>query len=290
MVITAFFTMFMITTMSTNPTIAFEKVLVLRRYSPNTIRTYVGKVQAFVDHQGTDIANLSQENIEDYFFQLASRKKLSLSSQKQLAGALTLLYESVFNRKIHFTFIDGLRKEFKLPCVLSVMEVSTLLSSIKNVKHRTILSLIYSAGLRIGEAINLKITDIDSQRMKVRIGQGKGNKDREVMLSEKILKELRLYWKQYQPKIYLFEGQGRAQYSASSIQRVFKRALMKAGISKPATVHTLRHSFATHLLEKGVDIRYIQKLLGHKSITTTQIYTHLIDKGMDKITSPFDDL
>ena len=282
--------MFMITAMSSNPTFAFEKVLVLRRYSPNTIRTYVGKVQAFVDYQGIDIANLSQEKIEDYFFQLASRKKLSISSQKQLAGALTLLYESVFNRKIHFTFIEGLRKEFRLPCVLSAKEVSTLLSSITNVKHRTILSLIYSAGLRIGEAINLKIADIDSQRMKVRIRQGKGNKDREVMLSEKILRELRIYWKQYQPNTYLFEGQGGTQYSASSIQRAFKRALLKADISKPATVHTLRHSFATHLLEKGVDIRYIQKLLGHKSITTTQIYTHLTDQGMDKITSPFDDL
>ena len=280
MVITAFFAMFMITEMSSNPTIAFEKVLVLRRYSPNTIRTYVGKVQAFVDHQGTDISNLSQEKIENYFFQLVSRNKLSVSSQKQLAGALTLLYESVFRRKIHFTFINGLRKEFKLPCVLSASEVSTLLNSITNVKHRTILSLIYSAGLCIGEAINLKIADIDSQRMKVKIRQGKGNKER----------ELRLYWRQYQPKTYLFEGQGGAQYSASSIQRVFKRALLKANISKPATVHTLRHSFATHLLEKGVDIRYIQKLLGHKSITTTQIYTHLTDQGMDKITSPFDDL
>ncbi|GAB5527408.1 MAG: site-specific integrase [Roseivirga sp.] len=276
--------------MSFNPTIAFEKVLVLRRYSPNTIRTYVGKVQAFVDRQTTDIANLSQEKVEDYFFQLVSRNKLSISSQKQLAGALTLFYESVYNRKMHFTFIEGLRKEFKLPCVMSAREVSTLLNSITNVKHRTILSLIYSAGLRIGEAISLKITDIDSQRMKVKIRQGKGKKDREAMLSEKILKELRLYWKQYQPKTYLFEGHGGAQYSASSTQKVFKRALLKANISKPATVHTLRHSFATHLLEKGVDIRYIQKLLGHKSITTTQIYTLLTDQGMDKITSPFDDL
>jgi len=290
MVITTFFTMFMITDMSLNPIPAFEKVLVLRRYSDNTVRTYLSKIQAFIDKHGTEVANLGQEQIDHYFFELVQKKKLSISSQKQLAGALVLFYESVYNRKVYFSFIEGLRKEFKLPCVMSPEEVKAVLRSLNNVKHKAILSLIYSAGLRVGEALSLKLTDIDSQRMKVRVRQGKGKKDREVMLSERLLSELRVYWRKYQPKVYLFEGPGGEQYSASSVQRVFKKALARAKVTKPATVHTLRHSFATHLLEKGVDIRYIQKLLGHKSITTTQIYTHLTDKGMDRITSPLDDL
>ena len=161
--------------------------------------------------------------------------------------------------------MDGLRKEFKLPVVLSKSEVERILDAITNVKHHTIILLTYAAGLRVGEVLSLSLTDIDSERMRIRVRSGKGNKDREVMLSPNVLQQLRLYWQQYQPKHHLFEGQSEGKYSARSVQQLLKRAVAKAGINKVVTVHTLRHSFATHLLEAGTDLRYIQLLLGHKT-------------------------
>jgi site-specific recombinase XerD len=149
---------------------------------------------------------------------------------------------------------------------------------------------IYSSGFRIGEAINLKIKDIDSDRMQIRIEQGKGNKDRYTILSSKNLEILRKYFLEYKPKKWLFEGMNGEQYSRKSIQIILKKAARKVGIQKRITVHTLRHSFATHLLEAGTDIRYIQSLLGHSSSKTTEIYTHITKKGLDKIKSPLDDL
>ena len=186
--------------------------------------------------------------------------------------------------------MDGLRKEFKLPVVLSKGEVERILRAISNQKHYTLIMLIYSAGLRVGEAVALTLSDIDSERMRIRIRGGKGKKDREVMLSPNVLHQLREYWQQYQPQQYLFEGQQRGQYSARSVQQVLKRAVAKANVNKSVTVHTLRHSFATHLLESGTDLRYIQLLLGHKNITTTQIYTHLTGSALTKIESPIDTL
>jgi integrase/recombinase XerD len=177
-----------------------------------------------------------------------------------------------------------------LPSVLSEEEVFRLLKQVDNLKHKTALSIIYSAGLRIGELINLKINDIDSARGQIRILQGKGKKDRVSLLSTNILKMLREYYKEYRPKEWLFEGQFGGQYSQGSIQEVFRQAKKSAGIRKRATVHTLRHSFATHLLERGTDLRYIQELLGHQSSRTTEIYTHVTEKGFKNIISPFDNL
>jgi site-specific recombinase XerD len=174
--------------------------------------------------------------------------------------------------------------------VLSEGEVLRLLKQVENLKHKTALSLIYSAGLRVGELVNMKVTDIDSSRSQIRIRQGKGKKDRVSLLSTNILILLREYYKEYRPKEWLFEGQYGGQYSAGSIQAVFRRAKLAAGIKKNATVHTLRHSFATHLLERGTDLRYIQELLGHQSVRTTEIYTHVTEKGFKKIVSPFDNL
>lgn len=162
--------------------------------------------------------------------------------------------------------------------------------SFQNLKHKTIITAIYSAGLRISEAVNLKVNDIDSGRMVIRISGAKGYKDREVMLSEKLLVLLRAYYKKYKPTDWLFEGQKGGKYSTTSIQKVFKRALLKAKIPKNATVHTLRHSFATHLLENGTDIKFIQEFLGHNSIKTTQIYTHLSNSSKSTIKSPLDSL
>jgi integrase/recombinase XerD len=185
-------------------------------------------------------------------------------------------------------YIQRPKKEKVLPKVLSEQEVLSILHCSENLKHKAILSLIYSAGLRRGELINMKVNDIDSKRMYVIIRQGKGRKDRYSILSEKVLELLRRYFTEYKPKEWLFEGQFGGQYSATSIQNILRDAVTRAKIRKKVTVHTLRHCFATHLLEHGVDIRYIQELLGHESSKTTEIYTHITQRGLGKIKSPLD--
>lgn len=222
---------------------------------------------------------------------IEGRERLKLHFEyDQAINAIKFYYEQVLGRPVKTYYVQRPKKEKRLPEVLSEEEVASILNSIDNLKHKAILSLIYSAGLRLGELINLKINDIDSGRMVIIIRQGKGKKDRISLLSEKVLHLLREYLKVYQPREYLFEGQFFGQYSSTSVQKVFRMAKVKACIRKPATVHTLRHSFATHLLERGTDLRYIQALLGHKNPKTTEIYTHITKKGMEKIKSPFDSL
>ncbi|MFV0566527.1 MAG: tyrosine-type recombinase/integrase [Flavobacteriaceae bacterium] len=194
------------------------------------------------------------------------------------------------NASIETLNIERPKKEKKLPVVLSTDEVKQLLNANRNLKHKTLLCLIYSAGLRIGEAINLKASDIDSKRMLIFIRSAKGKKDRYTILSESFLTMLRDYYRTYRPKDYLFEGQDGGQYTASSAQKILKRAAWRIGLKKPITLHSLRHSFATHLLENGTDIRYIQTLLGHNSPKTTMIYTHVTEPSLRKIKNPFDNL
>lgn len=173
---------------------------------------------------------------------------------------------------------------------MSEEEVSALFRAAENIKHRCMLMLIYSAGLRLGELLNLRLNDVQAAQRRLFVHAGKGKKDRYTLLSDRALEALRAYYKLYRPVEWVFEGQYGGKYSERSVQNVFTRAKLKAGINPYATVHTLRHSFATHLLEKGVDLRYIQELLGHESSKTTEIYTHITKKGMDKIKSPLDDL
>lgn len=183
------------------------------------------------------------------------------------------------------------RKEYKLPNVLSKEEVANLLKASHNQKHRTMLSLIYACGLRRSELLNLKPGDIDSKRHLLIILNAKGRKDRVVPISDKVIDMLRGYYISYRPKAWLFEGQmAGEQYSETSLAKVLKIACAKVKITKPVTLHWLRHSYATHLLEAGTDLRYIQELLGHKSSKTTEIYTHVSEKSLQKISSPFDDL
>jgi site-specific recombinase XerD len=217
-------------------------------------------------------------------------RKVSASHQNQAINAIKFYYERVLGGQRKFYNLVRPNKEKALPNVLSTQEVTALLKATTNLKHRAILTTIYSSGLRIGEAINLKIKDIDSNRMQIRVEQAKGKKDRYTLLSTKTLTLLRTYIKTYRPKTHLFEGPEGGPYSARSIQVFFKERCQKAGITKKVTVHTLRHSFATHLLEKGTDLRYIQVLLGHESSKTTEIYTHMTTKGFDQIISPMDDL
>jgi site-specific recombinase XerD len=178
----------------------------------------------------------------------------------------------------------------RLPVVLSKEEVSRLINVTDNLKHKTILLLIYSAGLRLEELLDLKISDIDSKRLKIHIVQGKGKKDRYAILSEKVITVLHRYFNEYHPTEFLIEGRAGGRYSEKSVQTIMKQALAKAEISKKATVHTLRHSFATHLLDDGTDIRFIQELLGHVRLETTQIYTYVSSRSVDKIKSPVDGL
>jgi site-specific recombinase XerD len=182
------------------------------------------------------------------------------------------------------------REEQFLPEVLSQQEITKILNATENLKHKAIIITIYSAGLRISEAINLKIKDIDSNRMQIRVEQAKGKKDRYTLLGNKTLEILRKYVAEYKPKIWLFEGSKGEQYAPRSIQEILKKSVSKTDIKKRISVHTLRHSFATHLLEAGTDLRYIQSLLGHANSKTTEIYTHITTKGFDQIKNPLDNL
>jgi site-specific recombinase XerD len=269
----------------------YAQLLTIKRYSPRTVKTYSNALRQFLAaFPGRDPEAITIPEIEAFVNYQVVHKRISASYQKQLVGAVKFLFQEVYRRNIPIDYLYPVRPETKIPVVLSKEEVKAIVNASENLKHRCMLVGLYSGGLRLGELINLKIADIDSKRMVLRLCGAKGNKDREVMLSEKFLALLREYYAKYKPKEWLFEGQGGGQYSPRSVQLVFQSALAKSGVKKKASVHTLRHSFATHLLENGIDIRYIQSLLGHSSIRTTQIYTHLTEAKKAVIRSPFDQI
>lgn len=266
--------------------------LKLKRYSASTIKTYTCAFMDFINYYDKkDLDDISEADIKNYLLYLYDKRRISSSYQNQIINAIKFYYEKVCSgKKLPYITIDRPFKEKYIPTVLSEDEVKRIISTIVNLKHKAILLTIYSAGLRISELTNLKIADIDSSRKAIIIKSAKGKKDRNSILSEKLLIVLRDYVRQYKPKEWLFEGQSGEQYSESSIQQIFRRACIDAGVMKRATVHTLRHSFATHLLERGTDLRYIQELLGHSSSKTTEIYTHITHKGMEQIKSPLDNI
>ncbi len=270
----------------------FIRWLSSKRYSPNTIKTYSDALRSFlVYNQANSIYELTNADVLDYNNDYILKNRLSASYQNQVISAIKLYFRTVRKTKIEVDKIDRPKKPKTLPNVLSKEEVKNILEAHANVKHKMMLSLIYSCGLRCSELLQLRPLDIDSKRNIVLIKQAKGKKDRITPLSPKILELLRVYYLLYKPKIYLFEGQEPGTiYSSKSLQSVLKQALQKANIKKPVTLHWLRHSFATHLLESGTDLRYIQELLGHNSSRTTEIYTHVSTKSIQQIKSPFDDL
>ena len=216
---------------------------------------------------------------------------LSYSFQNQLISSVKKFYKEICREVIDPGEFTRPRARHKLPNVLSKEEVKKILSALINEKHRVMLSLIYGCGLRRSEVIMLESQDIDRDRLLLSIRQSKGFKDRVVPVSVKLVEMVDLYISRYRPVVYLFEGQYQgSRYSAASIEKVFRMAAEKAGIKKSITLHGLRHSYATHLLEAGTDLRYIQELLGHKSSRTTEIYTHVTEKSIQKIRTPFDDL
>lgn len=269
----------------------YSKLLRLKNYSIKTENAYLHHLNLFLDYiSKSNVSSVDSKILLDYFSYLKQTRKFSYSAMKQSLASVRFLFLDVLKKEIDFDFFVKMKKPNSLPNILTVEEVRKIINSITNIKHRAIISTIYSCGLRISEAVNLKINDIDSSAMTVKIVNAKGKNDRIVMLSEKLLSLLREYFKEYKPKVYLFEGQKGEKYSSRSIQQIFNNAVKKVGIKKKVTVHSLRHSFASHLLDNGTDIRFIQELLGHKQLSTTQIYTHINPVSVKKIKSPFDNI
>jgi integrase/recombinase XerD len=270
----------------------FKNWLQSKRYSDNTIKTYIEALKSFLMfYNSKPIETINNDDLILYNNDYILKNQLSSSYQNQIVNAVKLFFSTIENKAMKEELIHRPKGEKKLPNVLSKEEVKMILEAHTNIKHKTMLSLIFSCGLRRSELLNLKPTDIDSKRNIVIIRQAKGKKDRITPLSPKILELLRAYYKAYKPQTFLFEGQEpNTIYSEHSLQSVLKQALQKAKITKPVSLHWLRHSYATHLLESGTDLRYIQELLGHNSSKTTEIYTHVSTKNIQQIKSPFDDL
>ncbi len=261
-----------------------------RRYSENTVKTYSEALKVFLLYFHTkSISEITNDDLIEFNNNHILANKFSSSYQNQVVNAVKLFFRTALNVSIDVDLIHRPKRSHPLPNVLSKEDVKKILEAHSNFKHRVMLSLIYACGLRRSELLNLKANDIDSDRGLLFIKQAKGKKDRMVPLSLKTIQLLREYYKIYKPEVWFFEGQRKGeQYSAESLQSVLKQALTKAKITKPATLHWLRHSYATHLLESGTDLRYIQELLGHKSSRTTEIYTHVSTKSIQNIKSPFD--
>lgn len=270
----------------------FELWLRSMRYSVNTVQVYSNGLYSFLKfYNEKSVEDIVEEDVVIYNNEFILKNGHSGSYQNQVVNAIKLFFRTLEKRKLNPDLIHRPKIEKLLPNVLSKQEVKAILEAPTNLKHRTMLSLIYSCGLRRGELLKLKHADIDSLRNIVIIRQSKGRKDRIAPLSQRILEMLREYFKAYQPKVWLFEGQKAGEpYDERSLTSALKLAVKKAKIKKPVSLHWLRHSFATHLLETGTDLRYIQELLGHSSNKTTEIYTHVSTRSIQQIRSPFDDL
>ena len=271
---------------------SFKNYMNYRRYSQNTIKTYSDALDVFFRFfQNKTIESLTKEDLIQFNTEYILKKNLSSSYQNQVINAIKLFYRNRFNRSMEVDYIQRPRREKRLPNVLSKNEVKTILEAPTNIKHRAMLSLSYACGLRRSELLNLTLKDILSDRNLLFIRQSKGKKDRVIPIGNKLIEMLRDYYKAFKPKTWLFEGQfPNTKYSEKSLENVLKQSLTKAKITKKVSLHWLRHSYATHLLESGTDLRYIQELLGHSSSRTTEIYTHVSTKNLQQIRSPFDDL
>ncbi len=269
------------------PEVYLQK-LEIRKYATNTARTYIGLFEGFMNYyKDRDLVSLDENDIRIYLQYLVQRQR-SDSYLNQAVNSIKFYYEVVMGMPNRFYSIERPRKKERLPEVLSKEEVLAIIRHTNNIKHQCIVSLLYSAGLRRGELLNLKLTDIDSKRMLIRVESGKGGKDRYTVLSKTLLQDLRQYYRLHKPKEYLFEGKKGGKYTGSSILKIVKVVAQKAGICKRVYPHMLRHSFATHLLEQGADLRYMQVLLGHRSSKTTEMYTHVADNAFKDIRNLLD--
>jgi integrase/recombinase XerD len=247
-----------------------------KRYSENTVKTYIHYFKNFIaNFSDRELSHITKEEINEYILRLINERNISPSQQNQRINAIKFYFEKVLGRDKEYYDIGRPRKKRSLPEVLSKTEVGAMIKNTENRKHKCLIALIYSCGLRRSEAINLRLKDIDSKRMLIKLNDAKGGKDRYINLPLQLLTFLKEYYREYRPLIYLFEGQMRGQYSAESVWKVIREAAKRAGIKKRVYPHILRHSFATHHIEQGIDIRYIQEWMGHESIKTTQRYTHV---------------
>jgi site-specific recombinase XerD len=256
-----------------------EQKFIYLNYSPRTKDNYLSHIKNFLNSLGNkQIIHCGSKDFQSY---LDSYKFASISQQNQVINAIRFLYKFVLNKKYDKVSFKRPKSEKKLPKVVDNEYIKEKLNKIDNLKHKTILTLTYSVGLRVSEIVNLKIEDIDSKRMLIHIKNAKGRKDRLVPLSSNVLNFLRDYYKKYRPKEYLFNGQSSLKYSVGSCQQIYKKYIEPDG-----HIHTLRHSFATSLLENGTDLRIIQKILGHSNAKTTEIYTHVSNQILTKVNLP----
>ena len=270
---------------------ALVEFLQRRKYSYKTIKAYQSCFKRFAHYyKDRDLTTLTDHDILIFLQYLVDDCKVSNSTQNQIINAVKCYYEKVLKRPQRTYYLDRPRQERKLPEVLTTEEVIRIIRCTPNIKHQCMITLIYSGGLRVGEAVQLRLTDIKRSQQSIFIKGGKGKKDRYTLLSNKLLPILDQYLAAYRPTYWLFEGMDGQPYSVRSLQSVFRRSVIRAGLSSKPTLHTLRHSFATHLLEQGVDLRYIQHLLGHSSPKTTMIYTHVSQHKMAGLRSPLDGL
>lgn len=271
---------------------AFSKFidqLSLKAYSKNTIRTYVTEFAHLLKTiKNYPVNDLTQERLKDYFLYCVKNEKIKENHLNSRINAIKFYFEKVLHQEKMFFDIPRPKKPKLLPKMLTKSEIKKIFNATKNPKHLIMLQLCYGMGLRVSEIVNLKIEHINTEDMLVLISGAKGKKDRYTNLPESIVPLLKNYYKVYQPKDYLFEGQYGGAYTVRSVQAVFKQAMKKANIDKNIGIHGLRHSYATHLIESGADIRFLQELLGHNSLKTTQIYTHITDVSKSKIKSPLD--
>ena len=271
-----------------------EQMLVdlqLKGATLKTRRKYLREVSNFAKYFGKSPEELGEKEVKEYLVHLLENRKLSKGTYKNYASAIKFLYKVTLKREDIADKIRYPRVDKTLPCVFDLSEVKALLSAAENLKHRAILTIMYSAGLRLSETARLRVTDIDSKRMMVWVQQGKGGKERYTILSQTALECLRDYWRQHHPKEWLFEGQNEGTHLClTSIRQIFLAAKKRAGIAKPASPHTLRHSFATHLIEAGTSLHHVQLLLGHRSPTTTTVYLHVSRMNLAQVTSPLDNV
>ena len=272
--------------------IKMVELLKLKGYSKNTIKTYQNEfVQFLIALKTNPVNDCDAQKVRSYILYCYEHLKLTENTLHSRLNALKFYFEQVLHReKMFFEGIPRPKKKSLLPKVISKNEIAKLFTQVENPKHLLMLKLCYGMGLRVSEIVNLKIKNIDSKRMLVHIEAAKGKTDRYVTLPTSILEDLRSYFKKYKPEIYLFEGQYGGQYAIRSVQAVFKNAMEKAKINKSVGIHGLRHSYATHLLESGTDMYFIQKLLGHKDVKTTEIYAKVSNRQIGNIKSPLDDL
>jgi len=267
------------------------KDLQLKGITPRTQRKYLREATNLSNYFGKSPVELGEKEVKEYLVHLLEDRKLSRGTYRNYVAGIKFLYKTTLNREEVVEKIRYPKAKKKLPVVLDLAEIKALLSVMENLKHRALLTITYSSGLRISEAACLKVTDIDSKRMMVRVQQGKGGKDRYSILSQTALELLRRYWRQYRPKEWLFEGQKEGTHIClTAIRQIFLEAKERAGITKPASPHTLRHSFATHLIEAGTSLHHVQLLLGHRSPITTTVYLHVSKMNLSKVASPLDSL